>query len=288
VGAAGIVFPERSTPDRIFQLVARHRPTVLVNVPTMMAALVAHPDAARQDLSSLRLTTSAGEALPAQLHRRWLDAFGVPVVDGIGSSEAYHIYVSNRPGQAVPGSLGTAVPGYRARVVDADGRELPDGEVGVLEVTGPTLARGYVGAPEQTARTFVGGAVRSGDLFRHDPDGFRYQGRADDLLKVAGKWVAPAEVEDCLLGHPAVLECAVVGYQDQGLTLPRAVVVPRPGVEVSDGLARALQDHVRAALAPHKYPRQVRFAGELPRTASGKLDRRALRDPGPVDPGGGP
>ncbi|HEX6472708.1 MAG TPA: benzoate-CoA ligase family protein [Streptosporangiaceae bacterium] len=276
VGAAGIVFPERSTVERMFELIAAHRPTILVNVPTMMNAMVSHPDAAAQDLSSLRLCTSAGEALPAELHRRWLDTFGVEVIDGIGSSEAYHIYVSNRPGRARPGSLGQAVPGYRVRVVDRDGTPVPDGEVGVLEVTGETAALEYWRAPDRSAETFPAPhTVRSGDLFSRDADGFfHYRGRVDDLLKVSGVWVAPTEIENCLLAHPSVTECAVVGYEVDGLTLPRAFVVA--GAPVS---GRELQDFVRSRLAPHKYPRDVRFVDALPYTSSGKLDRRALRAP---------
>ena len=276
VAGAGVVFPERSTPERIFELIERHRPTILVNVPTMMSAMLAHPAAATADLSCLRLCTSAGEALPAELARRWDQAFGVDVVDGIGSSEAYHIYISTRPGDPRPGSLGRVVPGYTARVVGEDGTPQPDGSVGLLEVSGGTVAFEYHGAPEKTAATFVGeGTVRSADLFVRDVDGyFYYRGRADDLLKVAGVWVAPSEIESCLLAHPDVLECAVVGYTSEGLVRPRAFVVIRDGASVT---AAELQALARAELSPHKYPRDVRFVGSLPRTANGKLDRRALR-----------
>ena len=275
VGGAGIVFPQRSTPERMFELIARFRPTILVNVPTMMSAMLAHPSAAEQDLSCLRLCTSAGEALPAELHRKWDTVFGVPVVDGIGSSEAYHIYVSNRPGQSRAGSMGQVVPGYRARVVDADRAPLPDGEVGVLEVTGPTTALGYVGDAERSAATFHDDTVHTGDLVVRDEDGyFYYRGRADDLLKVGGIWVAPSEIEHCLIGHPDVVECAVVGYTADGLVRPRAYVVLRDGANATEP---QLQDYARSLLAAHKYPRQVRFVDALPRTANGKLDRTALR-----------
>jgi benzoate-CoA ligase family protein len=278
VGGAGVVFPERSTPERLFELIEAHRPTILVNVPTMMAAMVAHPTAASRDLSCLRLCTSAGEALPAELARRWHDIFGIEVLDGIGSSEAYHIYISTRPGEPRPGSLGRVVPGYTARVTDDDRAELPDGEVGVLEVTGDTVALEYFDAPEKTATTFVGGrTVRSGDLFSRDADGFyHYRGRVDDLLKVGGVWVAPAEIENCLLTHADVVECAVVGYSEDGLVKPRAFVVTAPGAAVT---AAELQNLVRTRLSPHKYPRDLRFVDALPRTANGKLDRRALREP---------
>jgi len=273
VGAAGIVFPERSTPERVFELLARHRPTILVNVPTMIRAMLETPEA---DLSCLRLCTSAGEALPEDLHGRWLDAFGVELLDGIGSSEAYHIYISNRPGSARPGTLGEAVPGYAARVVDDEGRELPDGETGRLWIEGDTTALMYWNARASSVRTYAGDVVMSGDLFARDADGrFHYRGRADDLLKVGGIWVAPQEIERCLADHPDVAECAVVGYDDDGLEKPRAFVVLRASATADAG---ALQAHVKATLSPHKYPRDVRFVDELPRTGSGKVDRRALRE----------
>jgi benzoate-CoA ligase family protein len=279
VGGAGIVFPERTTPERIFELVRLHRPSILVQVPTMMAAMTAHPDAAGQDFSSLRLCTSAGEALPPDLYERWRATFGVEVLEGIGSSEAYHIYISNRPGRVRPGSAGEVVPGYRARVVGEDGHDVPDGELGTLWVEGDTAALLYWNEHEKTKETFRGDIVRTGDLFVRDADGyFWFQGRGDQLLKVGGVWVAPAEVEQCLVSHPDVVECAVVGYDEAGLTLTRAHVVLREGVAPSPELAAALQSHVRANLSPHKYPRDIRFAAELPKTASGKIDRRALTD----------
>jgi benzoate-CoA ligase family protein len=273
VGGAGIVFPERSTPERLFELVARHRPTILVNVPTMIRAMLEQPE---HDLSCLRLCTSAGEALPDELHRRWLDAFGVEVLDGIGSSEAYHIYISNRPGAVRPGTLGEVVPGYTARVVDEEGRELPDGETGRLFIEGDTTALMYWNARASSVRTYAGDVVMSGDLFARDAGGcFHYRGRADDLLKVGGIWVAPQEIERCLDDHPDVAECAVVGYQEDGLEKPRAFVVLRAGAAPG---AAELQAHVKATLSPHKYPRDVRFVAALPRTGSGKVDRRALRE----------
>jgi acyl-coenzyme A synthetase/AMP-(fatty) acid ligase len=275
VGGAGIVFGERSTPERLFELIASHRPTILVCVPTMMAAMVAHPTAAEQDLSCLRLCTSAGEALPAELHRKWDNAFGVPVVDGIGSSEAYHIYVSNRPGAAKPGTLGRTVPGYSARIVDDTGAELPDGEIGALAVTGPTVAFRYHGDPEKSAATFDGDTVLSSDLFVRDADGYlSYRGRADDLLKVGGIWVAPSEIEHCLIGHDDVVDCAVLGYTVDGLVRPRAYVVLRDDATTTP---EDLQNYARSKLAGHKYPREVVLVAELPRTSNGKLDRRALR-----------
>jgi len=278
VGAAGIVFPERTTPERIFELVAQHRPSILVQVPTMMAAMTAHPEAASQDLSCLRLCTSAGEALPRELYERWRATFGVEVLDGIGSSEAYHIYISNRPGRVRPGSVGQVVPGYSARVLGEQGQEMPDGEVGTLWIEGDTAALLYWNEHEKTKQTFKGDLVNTGDLFVRDSEGFYwYRGRSDELIKVGGIWVAPAEIEHCLITHADVVECAVVGYEEEGLTLSRAHVVLRAGVAGSEELGRALQDHVRTHLSPHKYPRDVRFVAELPKTPSGKIDRLALR-----------
>ena len=273
-GAKGIVFAERSTADTMFRLIAEHRPTILVNVPTMMSAMVAHPEAAAQDLSSIRVCISAGEALPLELHRKWLATFGVEVIDGIGSSEMFHGYVCNRPGKVRMGSLGQVVPGYDVRVVDAHGEPVPDGEVGRLQITGETAALGYWQAPEKSAEVFVAEhTVRSGDLFTRDAEGYYYyKGRADDMLRVGGRWVAPAEVENCLRAHPLVVECAVVGYEEQGLTLPRAFVVA--GGELT---AAQVKEFVRSRLAPHKCPRDVVFVQELPETASGKLNRLALR-----------
>jgi benzoate-CoA ligase family protein len=260
VGAAGIVFPERSTPERIFELIAEHRPTILVNVPTMMAQMVGHDG---HDLSCLRLCTSAGEALPRELHDRWLEAFGVEVLDGIGSSEAYHIYISNRPGRVRSGSTGELVPGYSAHIA----------ENGELSIEGDTAALLYWGEHEKTKQTFSGDTVKTGDLFERDDDGyFWYRGRVDDLIKVGGIWVAPAEIEHCLVSHPDVVECAVVGAQDKGLTLARAFVVVRSPVD-----EHSLQDFVRERLSPHKVPREVRIVDDLPKTPSGKLDRKALR-----------
>ncbi len=277
VGACGIVFPERSTPERLFRLIERHRPTILVNVPTMMNAMLGHPESSRADMSSLRLNISAGEALPPAVARAWFDAFGVETLDGIGSAEAYHIYISARPGAPPrPGSVGQLVPGYTAQIKDPDGNPLPDGEIGELWLTGESSALMYWNEHEKSKHTFHGDTIRSGDLFRRDVDGyFWFQGRADDLLKVGGMWVLPLEIEACLLEHPAVFECAVIGVEVEGLTIPRAYVVLEPGASAT---TTELQQFVKGALAPHKYPREVYIRRDLPRTASGKIDRRALVD----------
>ncbi|MFZ0921136.1 MAG: benzoate-CoA ligase family protein [Candidatus Dormiibacterota bacterium] len=285
VGGTGVIFAERTTPELIFELIARHRPTILVNVPTMMQAMLDHPSAARQDLSCLRLCTSAGEALPEPLHRRWNQTFGIEVLDGIGSSEAYHIYISNRPGRVRPGSIGEVVPGYAAEVVDEQGNPVPDGQIGRLWVRGESAARMYWQDHEASARTFAPDLVMSEDLVERDADGyFQYRGRADDLLKVGGIWVAPAEIERCLATHPQVVECAVVAAQQDGLTRGCAWVVLTSGAAATP---ETLQAFVRERLSPHKVPGEVRVVTELPRTGSGKIDRRALRELTPaVDTGG--
>jgi benzoate-CoA ligase family protein len=278
VGAAGVVFPERSTPERIFELTERHRPTILVQVPTMMSAMVADADAESHDLTSVRFCISAGEALPAELYGRWVERFGIEVLDGIGSSEAYHIYISSRPGAVRPGSVGQVVRGYEARIVDREGHDCPEGEPGELWISGESTALMYWNDHQKSKRTFAGDLIRTGDLFARDADGyFWYCGRADDLLKVGGVWVAPLEIENCLLGHDLVAECAVVGRDHEGLVIPRAYVVPAAGAEPSDELGADLQTFVRSRLAPHKYPREVCFVPDLPKTASGKIDRKALQ-----------
>jgi benzoate-CoA ligase family protein len=286
VGATSVLFTEHPTPEVLFDRIRRHRPTILINVPTMVNQMVSHPDAARQDLSSLRLATSAGEALPSELYRRWKDTFGVELLDGLGTAEMWHIFITNRPGEVKAGTLGRAVPGFEVRVCDDTGRELPVGEVGALWVRGRSRAIGYWQHMDRTMAAFRGEWYVSGDLVSRDAQGyFTYAGRADDMLKVGGKWVAPAEVEDCLLTHPAVAECAVVGVPDAaGLVKPRAFVVRDPARATAADLgaaetelAEALKAHVRDRLAPYKYPREVVFVDVLPRTHLGKVDRGRLR-----------
>lgn len=274
-GGAAVLFPERTTPERIFELVARHRPTVIVNVPTMMRAMLAHPDAARADLSSLRLCLTAGEQLPAELHQQWLDTFGVEVADCVGSTESFNAVICNRPGRARMGSLGQVIPHYEATVTDDEGNPLPDGEVGVLQVRGEPVAVDYWKAPDKSAKTFPEpGVLRTGDLFSRDAEGFfYYRGRADDLLKVSGQYVVPAEIENCLATHPAVRACAVVGFTGaDGLTSTRAFVVA--GAPVAE---EELRGFLRARLAPRKCPREFRFVAALPETPTGKIDRNTLR-----------
>jgi benzoate-CoA ligase family protein len=275
VGASCVLFPGRSTPDEVFAQIRRHRPTVLVNVPTMVHQMLDHPDAAAQDLSCLRLATSAGEALPPELYGRWKQTFGVELLDGLGTAEMWHIFLSNRPGQVVPGTLGKAVPGFEVKLCDEEGREVADGEVGALWVKGQSRAIAYWQRMDDTLHAFRGEWYVSGDMLRKNPDGtFVYCGRSDDMLKVSGKWLSPGELENCLLQHPAVREVAVVGVKDgAGLVKPCAFVVADGG---SAALGAELQAFAKAKLEPYKYPREVRFVENLPRTHLGKVDRGKL------------
>ncbi len=276
VGATAILFPEHPTPDVLFAKIARHRPSILVTVPTMVNHMVQHPEAADQDLSCLRFATSAGEALPVPLYHRFQELFGVELLDGLGTAEMWHVFLTNLPGRVRPGTLGQVVPGFEIKVADDDGHEVPAGEVGRLWVRGDSRALGYWQAMAKTMAAFRGEWFVGGDLVSRDADGYvTYHGRGDDVLKVGGKWLVPAEVESCLLRHPAVRECAVVGVTDTaGLTKPHAfVIADAPGPE----LAHALQDFVRQQLQPYKYPREVVFVDSLPRTHLGKIDRGKLR-----------
>jgi benzoate-CoA ligase family protein len=227
VGGSAVLFPERCTADALYAHIRRHRPTILVNVPSMVQQMLAHPDAASQDLSCLRLATSAGEALPVELHERWNRAFGVDLLDGLGTAEMWHIFISNRPGEVVPGTLGRVVPGFEVKLYDLEGREVADGEVGVMWVKGDSRAIGYWQRMDDTMQAFRGEWYASGDMLARNADGtYVYCGRADDMLKVSGKWLAPSELENCLLQHPSVREAVVVGVKAaDGLVKPVAVVV---------------------------------------------------------------
>jgi benzoate-CoA ligase len=244
----------------------------------MINAMLNHPGAETRDLTSLRLVLSAGEALPPELYRRWKSSFGVEILDGIGSAEMFHIYISNAPGDVKPGSLGRLVPGYDARIVAADGQDVASGEAGTLWIKGESAAIQYWQAHEQSKQVLRGDWVVTGDHMRQDEDGyFWYEGRTDDMLKVSGIFVSPFEVENCLLQHPQVAECAVIGYKDpDGLTKPKAFIVLREG-SGTEQLERELQEFVKRRLAPFKYPRIVEFAAALPKNDRGKIERRKLK-----------
>ncbi len=282
VGATACLFPERATAESVYARIAQYRPTVLTTVPTMINSMLQDPKAASADLSCLRFCFSAGEALPPELYLRWKKRVGVEIYDGIGSAEMFHIYISNRPGDVKPGSLGRLVEGYRARILGPDGKDIPEGEVGTLRIGGPTAAIEYWKAPEKTAATFFHGPdgswAQTGDLFRRDADGyFWYSGRADDMLKVGGVWVAPLEIENALLKHPAVAEAAVTGYAEEGLVKPRAFVVLKPGQAAGAAMTGALQRFIKETLAPYKYPRDVVFLSALPKNDRGKVDKKSLK-----------
>ncbi|HYY97788.1 MAG TPA: benzoate-CoA ligase family protein [Pyrinomonadaceae bacterium] len=278
-GGATALFPGRSTPEKMFEVIERYRPTILTSVPTMINGMLNVEGAAGRDLSSLRMCLSAGEALPEELYRRWVETFGVEIYDGIGSAEMFHIYITNRPGDVKPGSLGRIVDGYEAEVVDAEGRALPAGEMGTLRVKGDSAALCYWQAHEKSKQTFAGDWCTTGDQFHVDSEGYYwYHGRTDDMLKVSGVFVAPAEIENCLLQHEAVLEAAVVGH-DAGdrLVKPKAFVVLREGRAPGEALAQSIKEFVKSRIAPYKYPRWVEFVPSLPKNDRGKIDRRRLK-----------
>jgi len=278
VGGATALFSERSTAETMFEVIKRYRPTILTTVPTMINSMLNVPGASRDDLSSLRFCYSAGEALPIELYERWMNAYGVDICDGIGSAEMFHIYITNRPGDIKPGSLGRIVEGYEAKIVDADGNEVPTGEMGTLRIKGDSAALCYWNAHEKSKETFAGDWCTSGDQFHVDEDGYYwYHGRTDDMLKVSGVFVAPAEIENCLLQHEAVLECAVVGHEADGLVKPKAFIVAREGIETGDDLAQQIKQFVKTRIAVYKYPRWIEFVPSLPKNDRGKIDRKQLK-----------
>jgi benzoate-CoA ligase len=279
VGATSVLMAERATPAAVFARLARHRPTIFGGVPTLYAAMLASPQLPTRDQIHLRRCTSAGEPLPEDIGKRWSSRLGVDILDGIGSTEMLHIFLSNSPTDVRYGSTGRPVPGYRLRLVDDQGVEVADGEHGELHISGPSSATMYWNNQEKTGSTFLGGWTRSGDKYVKTPDGYYvYAGRSDDMLKVSGIYVSPAEVEAAMITHPAVLEVAVVGREDQDeLVKPSAYVVLKSGIEASDALALELKLYIKSLLAPYKYPRWVEFVEELPKTATGKIQRYKLR-----------
>jgi benzoate-CoA ligase family protein len=280
VGGATALFAERSTPEKVFEVIERYRPTILTTVPTMVNSMLNLEGATTRDLSSLRFCYSAGEALPPELYSRWKETFAVEIYDGIGSAEMFHIYITNRPGDVKLGSLGRIVEGYEARIVNAAGQELPAGEMGTLKIKGDSAALCYWNAHEKSKETFAGDWCTTGDQFHVDEQGYYwYHGRTDDMLKVSGVFVAPAEIENCLLQHEAVLECAVIGHEaGDGLVKPKAFIVLRDGHAASESLAGEIKEFVKARLALYKYPRWIEFAASLPKNDRGKIDRRELKD----------
>ena len=281
VGASSLYFPGRSTAEAIFKLIDAHHPTLFFAAPTLYASLLALPDAEkRYDFSSVRLCISAGEGLPDDIFHRFQERFHVPILDGIGCTEMLQTFISNRADDIRPGSSGKPVPGYEARIVDEQGKDVVQGAMGSLLVRGDSAAACYWNKHEKSKQVFQGEWVVTGDKYYQDEEGyFWYCGRADDMLKVSGQWVSPFEVEAALIAHPAVLEAAVVGAIDQyELVKPRAFVVLQSGYEASDALSEELKAFVKSRLVPYKYPRWIEFVSELPKTATGKIRRFVLRE----------
>ena len=280
-GASTVLYPDRPRPDRIAQLVAQYRPTVFFAVPTFYAALLRDAEQGLHvDFSSIRIAVSAGESLPAEIFERFRERFGIEILDGIGSTEMLHVFLSARPGQARPGTCGREVPGYEARIIDEARAPVPDGEIGNLWVKGDSAFAEYWQIPELTARVKQDGWVFTGDKFTRDTEGFyHYAGRADDMMKVSGMWVSPGEVENALLSHPAIAECAVVGLSDAlGLMRPVAFIVLRPGLtSPAGGLDSEINGWLHTRLVGFKCPHEFRFVSELPKTATGKIQRFLLR-----------
>ncbi len=291
VGASAVLSPHRPKPEVIFRYLERFRPTIFFGIPTLYGQMLeyqAHMDKERNvdpdpdtshALSSVRICVSAGEALPADIYHRWKERYGVDILDGMGSTEMGHIFLSNRPGDIKPGSTGKPVPGYELKIVDEKGMEVPRGEIGNLMVKGDSAAQFYWRKREKSRQTMLGEWINTGDKYYVDGEGFYWcAGRGDDMLKVGGIWVSPLEVENCLGGHPAVLESAVVGHRDdKGLVKPKAFVVPREGFTPSDQLAEELKKWVLERMAKYKYPRWIDFVKELPKSSTGKTQRFRLR-----------
>jgi benzoate-CoA ligase family protein len=281
VGATTIFLPDRPTPDTVYAIVDRFHPTVFYSVPTNYAALLhVAEQSGRTSLHRVRMCVSAGEPLPKPLFEKWLDRFGVEILDGIGSTEILHIFISNRPGRVKGGSTGEVVPGYTAKILDDDNKEVPVGELGTLYIKGDSIASGYWNKHEQTKKTFFGDWINTHDKFSMDADGyFWYAGRTDDMFKVSGLYVSPAEVESILASHPKVLESGLVGVPDsEGLIKPFAYVVLKNKSDASEPLVAELKNYVKTNTLPHKYPRTIMFVDELPKTATGKIQRYKLRD----------
>ncbi|MDE3228818.1 MAG: benzoate-CoA ligase family protein [Chloroflexota bacterium] len=280
VGATAVHHPGRPAPEDIFNVVQQTRPTIFYSVPTVYASMLALPDAEKRfDFSSVRRCVSAGEALPADILRRWQDRFHVDILDGIGSTEILHIFISNRPGDIRPGSTGKIVPGYEARIVDENGAPTPTGEMGTLHISGESTTAYYWNKHEKTRDVIQGRWISTGDTYYQDEDGYYwYAGRADDMLRVGGRWVSPAEVEGALIAHPAVLEVALIGAPDENqLIKPKAYVVLAQGYEPSAALTEELKAYSREQVAPYKAPHTIEFIPELPKTATGKIQRFMLR-----------
>ncbi|MBA4603826.1 benzoate-CoA ligase family protein [Thermoactinomyces mirandus] len=281
VGAATVLLPDRPFPEVVLQVIEKCRPTIFFGVPTLYGNLIdfTEKNGKLYDLSSLRICVSAGEALPAAFLRKWKKIYNLDILDGIGSTEALHIYLSNRIDDIRGGSSGKVVPGYEARIVNEEGEDLPPNEVGDLLIRGDSIAQGYWNLHEQTKQKFLGEWLNTGDKYYMDEDGYYwYCGRSDDMIKTGGIWVSPIEIENCLLRHETVLEAAVVGVTDENeLSLPKAYIVLKEGVQPTEDLACELKTFVKENLARYKYPRIIKFTDNLPKTTTGKIQRFKLK-----------
>ncbi len=280
VGATAVLLSERPTPESVFSAIQQKRPTIFCGVPTLYAAMLASlDDELPAGLEKIRCCISAGEALPEEIGKRWTQAVGNEVLDGVGSTELLHIFLSNAPGDVIYGTSGIAVPGYELRLVDDEDKDVATGVIGELLVNGPSAAIGYWNQPEKSRATFNGQWTRTGDKYERREDGrLVYCGRTDDMFKVSGIWVSPFEIEQALISHSAVLEAAVVAARDnEGLEKPKAFVVLKPGI-TDDDLSATLKDHVKQKVGKWKYPRWIEVIDELPKTATGKIQRFKLRD----------
>jgi benzoate-CoA ligase family protein len=280
-GATTVLFSGRPTPAAVLEMIERERPTLFFSAPTFYNAILNQEGVRERDLSSIRQCVAAAEALPAEVWRRWKEAFGQTIIDGIGSTELLHIYCSNRPEDVRPGSSGKPVPGYELKVLDPDGDAVPDGDAGDMYVKGDSALAFYWRQHEKTKRSVLGEWFLSGDRYRRDSDGYYwYEGRSDDMIKVSGLWVSPIEVEGVLLAHPAVGESAVVGIEVDGFMKIKAFVVAK--VEGTPELAGELQEHCKARLQRYQFPHLIEFVAELPKTLTGKIQRYKLRESTPV------
>lgn len=280
VGGSIILDPGRPQPEHVYSIITKYKPTLFFGVPTSYNAMLQVKDAEKKyDLSSVRLGISAGEALPGTVWKQWKERWGIEILDGIGSTEILHIYISNRIGESKPDCTGKIVPGYEAKIVDPDGNALPPGEPGMLMIKGDSTAACYWNKHEKTKKAFQGEWFYTGDQYVMDEEGyFTYIGRGDDMIKAGGIWVSPVEVENTLMQHPAVLECGVVGApDDDGLIKPKAYVVFKEGIEVNDELLEEIKLFVKKTIAPYKFPRWIEPINELPKTATGKIQRFKLR-----------
>ncbi len=284
-GGTCILFPARPNPETTFDVIERFKPTLYFGVPTLFAAQLqalessGNETSASPDFTSIRMSVSAGEALPANIFRRWKEQTGTVILDGIGSTEALHIFISNRADDIKAGSSGRMVPGYAAKIIDENGKEVPRGEDGRLLIQGDSTCKYYWNNPEKTSDIINAGWLNTGDTYHQDEDGyFIYGGRSDDMMKVGGIWCSPFEIEAKLVEHPKVLEAAVVGRKDEsGLIKPEAHVVLKDSAEASEEMSGELLQHCKTGLAPYKYPRWFQFPLELPKTATGKIQRFKLR-----------